>query len=1275
MYKWLIIILTFSLISCTKKNSDVGSLSPENQEWKVDSLVWKEFVKRRCIKDKFVQGQDDNVYGLECIEGEQLLIQTSKEGSLASTSHVADSAKGFKIKDVDFKNKSYITQSYTLLKGQASDKDIPFLSSFLPKDEEFRGSLGTKYRIIFKLMGNRLALFKASKNWEDLPDIERTSLKIFREDKSGKMEMRDYHAKSYKRQKGDYYAVPFIGYPITYCKPEAKIVNDVEYLENRLDCEDSHLLSGNYIKIKKTPKRYDYKLELKKDLFPAEYFEGLWYFSEGRIEAANPDGEVYYKDESIRFRNMYLIALRKEGNRFNLIDMSGDVEEITRNSLPNHLPVKRHRFEMAQDGNGHWEKFGEREREHDDKIKRPFAQIDFESLTITDKDNFRGEEVKGELIKVIVEPDYLSYVHKITYKGSAFKWKTSYARAQGADKDCLKDNRFDENCLKAKITAREGFNSRRWFKGDHEKVFGIMPTVPQTGVQQGERTETELLGHVRMIRFNTRLNTEEEKRTKTKTIKWYFSKNSTKDPDYREVAEKAVRIYDQAFEHLSQGRDKRIKVELVKTEEKDLGDLRYNILNLVKARDIGVIGGGLLGVAPSYANPDTGQIIGATANILIHNQERNFDDVVRNYIRYEIFQKDKRTPAENEIHVLSPYLRGQIEEKCPEVGDFVNRIKAPELKLRTELNDREVIISCGKKLTQQAILELILHEMGHNFGLAHNFKASVDGENYYKTEDEIRTVFPKVDIRGLAHSSSVMDYGDYNQLTMDYLGKYDLAALRYLYFDEMEQTDGSIVKLKIEVDPEKQSALTEDTLQNRKKYLHCSDRLARTEMMCDRFDHGFNPKSIVQENILRIKRILNHFRYRYDLQENLFTVAMFSSNSSASLHSSFLSLINYYKEWNRVRDDYFKTKGKSFVYILKDKKFAEDYIAAIEEGLETKGDYALYYPVRQEVSNFLMELIEDSDEMRCHFTDSLGQEHKFSLELIREHVSHRHGDNLYVEDCWSSQILDFFAENSLTLYGQTGYENFFSYYPIKSNRAKKDVRPLFQINSRMMNLALYQLMMAEFDKLQEFSLKTQQRLLNLEKNQTDFDRKKNTGLHNLSISQSNKMLIASEHMDIMRQHVYNMNAKRYKTGKGFGSFDEEVIKNIENLEGKELKTALLKLEIPFLATAHEEYVKFKNNRPTEYYDLSFQDYLFNQRKDTVNDRARQFLTIPLKKDSFAAQMLTKYNETLRRIKELEKKDDLSALEKLYKTALKQHFKLLKSIYGWGNIKRASLLPL
>ena len=1234
--------LILSLMSCVEgKKTDFTNVSPPNPNW-------EEFVKGHCIKDDFDQGSDDNIYGLECIEGKHLLIKTSKDGSSpVRISEVSDTETGLRITDdLEFKNKFYIPKSYTVLKGYADDKEVPFLLDFLPKDEKFKGSLGTKYRLIFKIMGNYLVLFKAVENWNDLPHVERTSLKIFRYGK-----MLDYNAKSYKKREGDYYGVPFIGYPFNYCKAETVLdKNDRRTKKSRLNCEDSHLPSGNYIKLKIASKEvYNYKLDLKQDLFPSEYFDGLWYFSEGTIETPTAEGELAPT-------NADLVELKREGNRFNLIDMSGEVEYRNRRSLPNILPVKWLDFEMAQDGNRHWTDFGERKREHDDKTKRPYVQIDFNWIEA------------GELVELIVEPNYLSYTHRITYKGRFIKWKTSYLRAQALDRDCLKGGKAAD-CLKAKIIDREELAPRRWFLEDNKHVFGILPAIPQDELKQAEKTETELLDHVRMLKLNTSLNTDKEQKTKTKTIKWYFSKNSTKDSDYRAVAQKAVDIYNQAFEYLTKDKDMKIKVELEKENgeyiEKDLGDLRYNIINLIKTKDLMGGGSGLLGKAPSYVNPDTGQIIGATANIVIHNKERIFDNTVRNYLRYELFQKGKRTDAENEIHVVSPYLREQIQEKCPEVKVFLEQIKTIEttLKPSKELNDRETVISCGKKLTVPSLLNLILHEMGHNFGLAHNFKASTDSENYYRTEDEIRAVFPQIgSIDGLAHSSSVMDYAKMDQLAMGYLGKYDLAALRYLYLDEMEMEDGSLADLNIDSDPKKQKALTEEILQERKKYRHCSaSGLNFRDLMCAKEDYGSNPKEIVQEHILSVKRNLNQLRYRYDLDTNLF-IAMSYSSLNNKVNIPFQDLIYYYGKWMALRDDYLKTKGKDFVYILSDQESTKRYTTVIEEGLKDNGEYALYYPVRKEVSDFIMTNLVGLDEMKCHFKDSEGKEHKFSLEVIKDHLSYEHGDNLYVEDCRSPQVLDFFHENHLTLVEQTGYENFSSYYPQTNPKAKPDIMPIHQISGALMDSSflfslIFSFMTKEPDKLKELHLKMQDKLLDLEKNQTIFNVKYNIALFGLSLIGLKSMLEGSEKAGILKEHEYNLRTKDYRIGKGFDSFDEEVNRHIENLQGEDLKRELSALKVPFLKTAHEEYVQFKSNRPAEYHNLSFQDYLL-ARKDTVDDKTGQLLTIPVKKDSFSAQVIKKYNKTLERIKELDKKEDLSTVEELNKTILKQHLELL-----------------
>ena len=1253
----VIVLLISSLISCSRGGKteiqDISSIDDERYE---------EFVKGNCIRDDFSQGSDDNVYGLECIDGKQVVIKTSKEGTLVSTSKVPDMKTGLRIEgDVNFKNKFYISESYTILENHGDDKHVPFLLDFLPKDEKFTGALDTEYHIIFKPIGNRLVLFKAvevteeNENWDDLPDVERTALKIFRNG-----EVMDYERKSYKNKTGDYYIVPFISYSLKYCKSESlQDINKRDTKISRLNCEDSHLQSGDYAKLELNSKKSpDYLQDLKKDLFLSEYFDGLWYFSESEIESNTSEGEIYNN-----FRKAWLVMMERGDDLINLRDVSGDVEERIR-QVHFKLPVKWLDFEWAQDGNGHWENFVEREKKSSDRVTRPYVQIDFDSLSKL-KNN-------GKLLELIVEPDYFSFIYETSGFGrkSTRKVKSSFYKIQEPSSDC--SNKKDEaKCLKVKLADKEKFASRRWFKEDHNHVFGIMDVFPQDALKQGESTETEILDHIRMIKFNTHLMTEDEQKTKTKTIRWHFSKNSTKDPEYRELAEKAVEIYNQAFQHLTKDRDKKIRVELVKEEEKDLGDLRHNIINLVRTENMAHGGSGLLGVAPSNANPDTGQIIGATANIFIHKvEDLIFNKAVRDYIRYEVFQKDKKTDAENKIHAISPYLRSQIQEKCSEVDDFIKAVKSGSgLHPRKELKDRETIISCGKELAKPALLELILHEMGHNFGLAHNFQASSDSENYYETEDEIRAIFPRIDsVKELARSSSVMDYSNSNHLKMEYLGKYDLAALRYLYLDELELEDGTFKRLEIPADPKNQNGLSKNMLQERKKYLHCSHAGLASVMMCDAGDYGSNPKEIVQQRILTIKRALNRFRYRYD--------ALFHAFPGHILEGSLTHLQIYYNKWIELRDHYLKNTGKNFVYNLEDQTAIDKYNIFIEEGLSRGGEYALYYPVRKEISDFMIELA-DLDEMKCHLTDdSEGAEHVFSLKVIKNQLRDDYGDNLYVEDCQSPQVLDFFAQNNLAFTQQTGYEDFVSYYPQKSRKAKLDVTPISSIvyhtlfakktdenNQPIIDVKnahpLYQFMMEEPDLLRGLYLKLQERVLNPEKNQTF---SYIIGLNQTMLSNVQRAIIRNlnenNRKDILKKHIENLNFRIYKTGKGTNSFHEEVAQYLENLEREKLERELSALQIPFLKTAYEEYIQFKSDRPTEYHDLSFQDYLLN-RRDVFYDRAGQTFTIPLRKNSFFAQILQKYNEVSDKIKELDEKFQPSAVEKLTVKALRTYLGVLK----------------
>ena len=93
-----------------------------------------ELNRDRCIIHWFEQGDDDILYGIKCLEGKKLFIQTYKEGQpVVTTSAVSKESGQESLKlegDVKFKNKFYEV-GYKILKNQGDYKH-PAVKPFLP---------------------------------------------------------------------------------------------------------------------------------------------------------------------------------------------------------------------------------------------------------------------------------------------------------------------------------------------------------------------------------------------------------------------------------------------------------------------------------------------------------------------------------------------------------------------------------------------------------------------------------------------------------------------------------------------------------------------------------------------------------------------------------------------------------------------------------------------------------------------------------------------------------------------------------------------------------------------------------------------------------------------------------------------------------------------------------------------------------------------------------------------------------------------------------------
>ena len=151
-------------------------------------------------------------------------------------------------------------------------------------------------------------------------------------------------------------------------------------------------------------------------------------------------------------------------------------------------------------------------------------------------------------------------------------------------------------------------------------------------------------------------------------------------------------------------------------------------------------------------------------------------------------------------------------------------------------------------LVAHAYIPTLVHEIGHNLGLRHNFQGSHDKANFYNNED-VRAL----GMKGAPAYSSIMDYGysDLNELST--FGSYDVAALRFSQNGTVETATGTITAANSAL--HKQPAL--------RQFEFCTDKDAGTQMTCNRFDEGSNDLEILTQKIERYTQA-----YRYGNKSN-----------------------------------------------------------------------------------------------------------------------------------------------------------------------------------------------------------------------------------------------------------------------------------------------------------------------------------------------------------------------------------------------------------------------
>lgn len=249
-------------------------------------------------------------------------------------------------------------------------------------------------------------------------------------------------------------------------------------------------------------------------------------------------------------------------------------------------------------------------------------------------------------------------------------------------------------------------------------------------------------------------------------ITWWIE--NTTPLEYRQTIVEAGNRWNLAFEKAGFKNAIVMKIQ-PDTVSWDAGDVRYNVIRWVSSAKpyYGAIG-------PSFANPRTGQILGADITVEWKN--------VSFYPLFNDLYSLSGTSSENH---LDHYFHSN-GKNCTMANELKNQFMLG--KTIAEINESDP--STLTRLQKEFIYYLILHEMGHTLGLNHNMKASqmlspAELNNLELTE-KIGSIGSVMDYPAINIALDPTKQGNYYTTRP---GPYDLWAIEYGYRELEEQTE------------------------------------------------------------------------------------------------------------------------------------------------------------------------------------------------------------------------------------------------------------------------------------------------------------------------------------------------------------------------------------------------------------------------------------------------------------------------------------------------------